>query len=146
MFVEIDQAEVEAIKREVVRFLPVVKSSHRAEAVARGLGFGSNAALREAFASGGRHVRTDSARFEESLSKRGHLFRQDVRWTSALSELEIAILARSMRAVIAKYPDLNRNGCCSPGSASGKRATGRRGERPRSSPARRASSSCGMPV
>ncbi|WP_426954570.1 hypothetical protein [Muricoccus radiodurans] len=110
MFVEIDQAEVEAIKREVARFLPAVKSSHRAEAVARGLGFGSNAALREALASGARRFRTDGARFEEFLSKRGHLFRQDVRWTGTLSELEIAVLACWMRAILAKHPELNPNG------------------------------------
>lgn len=38
--------DIESIKRELLRLLPNVKSSHRVEAIARGLGWNSNAALR----------------------------------------------------------------------------------------------------
>lgn len=39
-------ADIESLKRELSRLLPTVKSSHRVEAMARGLGWNTHAALR----------------------------------------------------------------------------------------------------
>jgi hypothetical protein len=38
--------DIDLLKKQLARSLPQVKSSHRVEAMARGLGWGTNAALR----------------------------------------------------------------------------------------------------
>jgi hypothetical protein len=61
------------IKRLIGQCIPQVKSSHRAEAVARGLGYGTNAALLAAFDQAGSPllVQPDRLLFEGFLATRG---------------------------------------------------------------------------
>ena len=46
MKAQFNQSNIDCVKRELSRLLPNVKSSHRVEAMARGLGWSSNASLR----------------------------------------------------------------------------------------------------
>lgn len=61
------------IKRLVGQCVPEIKSSHRAEAIARGLGYGSNAALQAAFKKDDSPllVQPDRLMFEGFLASRG---------------------------------------------------------------------------
>lgn len=63
--------KVERIKRELRTLLPDVKSSHRAEGMARGLGFNTNAALRAELGKGLTHCSVHPARFSDYLSQHG---------------------------------------------------------------------------
>ncbi|NVJ98244.1 MAG: hypothetical protein HWE25_08835 [Alphaproteobacteria bacterium] len=58
------------IKKELGLSLPHIKSSHRAEAMARGLGWKSNAALRAALMCGPTECEVDDTRFRSYLEDR----------------------------------------------------------------------------
>jgi hypothetical protein len=59
-------------KRLLGQAAPHIKSSHRTEALARGLGYATNAALQAALADGPVKARSHHARFEGFLRDRGH--------------------------------------------------------------------------
>jgi hypothetical protein len=62
---------VEAMKAELRRILPKAKSSHRAEALARGLGWATNAAMRAELANGATERILDPAAFKTFFHVRG---------------------------------------------------------------------------
>jgi hypothetical protein len=62
---------VQQIKNTLGRKLPSVKSSHRVEAMARGLGWKSNAALRACLLCGPTECELDEAAFKAYLTERG---------------------------------------------------------------------------
>lgn len=69
---EISTAEVDALKKLLSRKLQQVKCSHRVEALARGMGWQTNAAMRVALAKGTQTVAMDGAAFTEFLEARGY--------------------------------------------------------------------------
>lgn len=64
-------SEIEFIKRELANLLPDVKSSHRVEAIARGLGWNSNAAMRAELALGATTREVDNSAFAAYLTDHG---------------------------------------------------------------------------
>lgn len=71
MSIGISFDKVDRIKRELRTLLPNVKSSHRTEAMARGLGFATNAGLRVALGEGLTHCLIHPERFKEYLAEHG---------------------------------------------------------------------------
>ncbi len=63
--------EIESIKRELADLLPNVKSSHRVEAMARGLGWNTNAALRAELALADMERAVDEGAFADYLGSHG---------------------------------------------------------------------------
>lgn len=66
-----DAANLDAVKRELRTKLPEVKSSHRCEALGRGLGFATYAAARTASTCATEAVTSDGAAFQEYLRRHG---------------------------------------------------------------------------
>ena len=96
-------ADREAIKAELTQVLPEVKSMHRCEAIARGLGFRTEAALLAALrAANGVKATTNGVRFCSYLREKGF----DV---SPLP-FRHAVARVAIRAVIARMPKLTRHG------------------------------------
>lgn len=93
---------VESIKDELRQSLPEVKSSHRVEALARGLGWSANAALRAMLADGPSERDVVPPAFKTYLAERG--FRVDDR------ALPDAILRAQIRAVMAAHEELTHHG------------------------------------
>jgi hypothetical protein len=101
--IPITSTNLEAIKVELIRTLPEVKSSHRCEALGRGLGFRTYAALRAATQSADPVIATASgAAFTDYLAE--HQF--------AVQPLPFyrAVTRVAIRAVLAKVPKLTRWG------------------------------------
>lgn len=73
----VTQRAVEAIKSDLRERLPLIKSSHRSEAIARGLGWRTNAAMRVSLAGGDAERVMDADSFVAYL--RGHDFDADGR-------------------------------------------------------------------
>ena len=63
--------DIESLKRELTRLLPDIKSSHRVEAMARGLGWDTNAALRAGLATRPMGRVPDQRPFEQYLRDHG---------------------------------------------------------------------------
>jgi hypothetical protein len=110
MQVSLSHAEMTPLKAQLMTLAPMIKASHRAEAMARGLGFGSNAALLAALDQGAVPCPIDERAFATFLRERGgeHLpadvLTQAVLRTKRGGELsEIA-------AVLALQPELSANG------------------------------------
>ncbi len=71
MKILITMKHVQLLKKELGLKLPAVKSSHRVEALARGLGWKSNAALRASLICGPTECNVRDERFEAYLRERG---------------------------------------------------------------------------
>ena len=63
------QADIDAIKAELAALLPKIKSSHRVEALARGLGWNTNAALRADLTAGRMERMVDDVAFNDYLEQ-----------------------------------------------------------------------------
>ncbi len=64
-------SDIERIKQELAALLPAVKSSHRVEAIARGLGWNTNAALRAELAGAEIERTVDDRAFIDYLKDHG---------------------------------------------------------------------------
>lgn len=96
-------AGVNAIKAELTRTLPEVKSSHRCEAMARGLGFDTYAALRAAIRSPDSMITTaQGAIFVAYLADHGFVV--------SPRPFYLAIARVAIRKVLVKARKLNRRG------------------------------------
>jgi len=71
MRTHISLSKIDILKKELGILLPDVKSSHRVEAMARGLGWNTNAALRAELAEGPSIRMVDEARFDSYLAEHG---------------------------------------------------------------------------
>lgn len=71
MDISVTTDTITSIKRELLQLLPGVKSSHRVEAMARGLGWKSNAALRADLMKRGKVVTVNDMAFIKYLSDHG---------------------------------------------------------------------------
>lgn len=93
---------VESIKGDLWRSMPEVKSSHLTEALARGLGWRTHAALRAALASGPAECTALPEAFAGYLAQRGIQVADRV--------LVNAILHRQIRAVMDAHKELTHHG------------------------------------
>lgn len=93
---------VEAVKAELRTSLPDVKSSHRVEALARGLGWATNAAMRAALAAGPSDRVANAAAFHVYLAERG--------FAVADRALFDGVLRAQVRAVMASNGRLTHHG------------------------------------
>lgn len=71
MDVSLDMDGFDAVKKSLAFLLPNVKSSHRVEAMARGLGFSTNAALRASLATGTTRLSINDSAFLDYLADHG---------------------------------------------------------------------------
>lgn len=71
MTITLSLSEIEFIKHELTTVLPDVKSSHRVEAVARGLGWNSNAAMRAELGRGAAERTVNDSAFAAYLKDQG---------------------------------------------------------------------------
>lgn len=102
--------DVERLKRELGNFLPNIKSSHRVEAMARGLGFNTNAALRAKLAEQPIEAAVDEKAFVAYLTAHGFEHIQLPFLTMAIENVRYAEARDAILAVMVKYPDLNAFG------------------------------------
>lgn len=110
MQAQISLSEIEALKKELGILLPGVKPSQRAEAMARGLGWNTNAALRAELEAGASLRRVDEWRFRTYLNEHGF---PDTEF-GVLSESVVRVCLpherEAIRATMAREPDLSLAG------------------------------------
>jgi hypothetical protein len=102
MRISIGLSTIDSLKAEMLQALPHIKSSHRVEAMARGLGWSTNAAMRADLAHGTalRTVRSDA--FATYLAER-HL----TAWPRCFVD---TVLKALIRAVMDAHPELTHHG------------------------------------
>jgi len=93
---------IDAIKDELRQSLPEVKSSHRTEALARGLGWATNAAMRASLTSGVSERAALPGLFTDYLAQRGVEI--------ASRALRDAVLRVQIRGVMAVHEQLTHHG------------------------------------
>ncbi|MBP2229684.1 hypothetical protein J2847_002983 [Azospirillum agricola] len=102
--------DVESFKHELIQILPDVKSSHRVEAMARGLGWGNNAALRTELAAGPLTRSPDNRAFSEYLKEHGFPTARYDALEEAVVRCKFAEARSAVEAVMAAEPGLSMNG------------------------------------
>jgi hypothetical protein len=110
MEIELALDDIESIKLELIRLLPDVKSSHRVEAMARGLGFDTNAALRATLTSGPVVCVASDADFLVYLKNHGFPDVTSGTLDEALVCAKLSDERASIKAVMDKQPTLARWG------------------------------------
>lgn len=98
--------KIEILKKEIILLLPDVKSSHRVEAMARGLGWNSNATLRADLADGPQVRTVDEARFTTYLTEHGFPGVQNGVLAAAVRRADIAAAREAIQAVMEREPTL----------------------------------------
>lgn len=110
MTLSIAAQDLDPLKGQLHALVPQAQASHRSEALARGLGFGSNAALRVRVAAGPADCEVDNRAFVEFLASRGV---PEVPWDT-LSEAVVRVKRADQRtavaAVMEREPDLGTGG------------------------------------
>ena len=102
MDIIVSLSTVDILKRILGQALPEVKSSHRAEAMARGLGWGTNAAMRAALAGAPANQTIEPVAFTDYLAKRDFIANERV--------FPNAVLSAQIWAVREANPELSRYG------------------------------------
>lgn len=102
--------KIEILKKEIGLLLPDVKSSHRVEAMARGLGWNSNATLRAGLADGPQVRTVDEARFTAYLTEHGFTEVRSGVLADAVRRSDIAVAREAIRAVMEREPTLTVRG------------------------------------
>jgi hypothetical protein len=99
---EVSRAAIVAMKADLRRVLPNVKSCHRIEAIARGLGWATNAAMRASLSLGKTQRAVHPDAFSQYLADRGY---------EAAGQLLIrAVLRAHVQAIMGQNPDLTHHG------------------------------------
>lgn len=110
MMVPISPADMTPLKAHLLTLAPTIKASHRAEAMARGLGFGSNAALLTALDQGPVPCDVDNLAFAAFLRERGgETLPPDV-LSEAVVRTKLGVERAAIQAVLAQQPELSANG------------------------------------
>jgi len=110
MKVSISHADLDPLKSALLALAPGVKSSHRVEAMARGLGFGSHAALLAGVSAQPSPCSVDNSAFGAFLKDRGGA---DLPWdtlSEAVVRTKLADARAAIEAVMAREPALCANG------------------------------------
>lgn len=110
MMVSITHADVTPLKAQLMTLAPTIKASHRAEAMARGLRFGSNAALLTALDRGPVACDVDDDAFATFLRERGGEDLPDGILSEALVRTKFGAERTAIEAVLAGQPELCANG------------------------------------
>lgn len=111
MKASLSMSDIAAIKAELGRRLPNVKSSHRVEAMARGLGWKTNAALRAVLASGQTEYEISDKAFFVYLASHGFTGVSPTTLADAMGCVFTDVSARdAILAVLAKEPSLIQRG------------------------------------
>lgn len=106
----ISLADVDSIKAELTRLLPGVKSSHRVEAMARGLGWNTNAALRTGLAESAAERAVDNHAFIDYLTEHGFIDLPYDTLVEAIVRSKFATARADIEAVMAQAPQLTHFG------------------------------------
>lgn len=110
MRTRISLSKFDILKKELGILLPDVKSSHRVEAVARGLGWNTNAALRAELAEGPSTRTVDEATFGRYLAEHGFPDIRNGVLAEAFVRADIAATRQAIMAIMEREPDLTPNG------------------------------------
>lgn len=103
-------ADLNPLKAQLSTLAPMIKASHRAEAMARGLRFGSNAALLVALEQGPVSCDLDDDAFAAFLQARGGEALPYGVLGEAIARLKLGAERAAIEAVLARQPDLCANG------------------------------------
>lgn len=110
MTLSLHAQDLDSLKAQLLALVPQAQASHRAEALARGFGFGSNAALRAGVAAGPAQCQMDNGAFVDFLKSREV---PDVPYDT-LSEAVVRVKWAGQRAAIAavmeREPELGSRG------------------------------------
>ncbi|MHB8286061.1 MAG: hypothetical protein ACYDD1_15485 [Caulobacteraceae bacterium] len=110
MKVSISHADLDPLKSALLALAPAVKSSHRVEAMARGLGYGSHAALLAGLAEAPAPCSVDNSAFGAFLKDRGG---DDLPWdtlSEAVVRTKLGDARSAIAAVMEREPALCANG------------------------------------
>ncbi|MDI1364214.1 MAG: hypothetical protein PSX79_05010, partial [bacterium] len=110
MTVTISHADINPLKAQLMTLAPMIKASHRAEAMARGLRFGSNAALLTALDQGPVPCIVDNSAFSAFLQERGGEDLPDDLLSEAVVRAKLGAELAAIEAVLAHQPELCANG------------------------------------
>lgn len=110
MKAQISLADVDSLKAELGRILPDVKSSHRVEAMARGLGWDTNAALRSALADSSARCSVDCHAFTGYLKEHGFTETRYDALEEAVVRCQYGDVRATIESVMASQPLLSSNG------------------------------------
>lgn len=102
--------DIDGLKRELGTLLPHVKSSHRVEAMARGLGFETNAALRAHLRREDICTDVNDRAFVSYLAQRAFSLPNLPVLTMAAEQVRYAEPRAQIQAVMAQYSDLSAFG------------------------------------
>jgi hypothetical protein len=103
-------ADIDCVKRELASLLPNVKSSHRAEAMARGFGWKTNAALRAALAQESAERAIDNRVFHRYLEEHGFADTIPGALGEAVVRSKFGEERAAVQAVMDREANLSRNG------------------------------------
>lgn len=110
MNLSISLSDVDVLKGHLMALLPHAKSSHRVEAMARGLGFGSNAALLARVSEGPAPCSIDNRAFVEFLKPRDV---SDVPYDTlaeAIVRTKLSHQRAAIQAILDREPEISANG------------------------------------
>lgn len=110
MKVPISHADMIQLKAELLALAPTIKASHRVEAMARGLGFNSHAALLTALNAGGLSCAVNDQAFVAFLQARGGGEVADELLTEAVVGAKLAAPRTAIQAILNGQPELCANG------------------------------------
>jgi hypothetical protein len=110
MTMQLTSHDVDGIKRELGHLLSDVKSSHRVEAMARGLGFQTNASLRALLQNGQADCTVGDSAFETYLIDRGFPKPPYATLTEAVSRVRETQTRQAIAAVMDAFPELSSIG------------------------------------
>lgn len=102
--------DIDNLKRELGHLLPTVKSSHRVEAMARGLGWNTHAALLAALKNGAAERAIDNQLFNQYLKEHEFIGTPFDALAEAVVRSKFASAREAMRAVMNREPVLARWG------------------------------------
>lgn len=116
MRTHISSTKIEILKKELSALLPDVKSSHRVEAMARGLGWNTNATLRAELADGPVVRMVDETQFSAYLVEHGFTGIRNGVLIEAIGRADTTAARKGIQAVMERephltpfgYPQLNR--------------------------------------
>jgi hypothetical protein len=110
MKVSISYADIDPLKSQLLALAPAVKASHRVEAMARGFGFGSHAALLAAVGDNPAACAVDNSAFGAFLRERGGADLPYDTLSEAVVRTKFADSRTAIEAVMDREPALCANG------------------------------------
>jgi hypothetical protein len=110
MTMQLTSHDIDGVKRELGHLLPEVKSSHRVEAMARGLGYQTNASLRAKLQNGAAPCALDEEAFADYLTSKDFPKPPYATLAEAVSRVRDGDVRKAIEAVMQQLPDLSTFG------------------------------------